>query len=256
MTPEKNEAPAGKEPENPWAFLESPPKEEPEKKDILRAKDVSKSYLTGYILKKGCLTLLVIFVALVACDMFLTSSKYHRDAEKIHVNAMRCSTRLKEISESLDCLIYPDKMSESMRDEVETVEITPDMTVADLIREAVRQGIPSEGRNGKYLCCPRSGEPYLVFSEPASVLLTKYGPHNQVPILMDPPDAHDESNLTMFVCRLFHMHSTDYAFTARVLYANGTIGTLTREEAEKLVAERSPVPFSFDPEPETEEKTE
>ena len=78
MTPEKNEAPAEKEPENPWAFLESPPKEAPEQEDVLRLKDVSKSWLTGYILKKGCLTLLLIFVALIACDMFLTSSKYHQ----------------------------------------------------------------------------------------------------------------------------------------------------------------------------------
>jgi len=251
-----DEGPAGKEPKNPWAFLESPPKDEPEQKDILRAKDVSKSYLTGYILKKGCLTLLLIFVAFIACDMFLTSSRYHRDAQLVHANAMRCSTQLKEISESLDCLIYPDKMSESMRDEVETVEITPDMTVADLIREAVRQGILSEGRNGKYLCCPRSGEPYLVFSEPASVLLQKPEPHNRIPIIMDPPDAHDESRLTMFISRLFHFHSTKYAFTARVLYADGGIETLTRGEAEKLVAERSPMPITLVPEPETKEKPE
>ena len=246
------EAPAAEEPENPWAFLESPPKEEPEQKDVLRVKDVSATWLTGYILKKGCLTLLIIFAALIVCDMVLTSSKYHREAEKMHANAMRCSTRLKEISESLDCLMHPDKMQESLRDEVGTVEIAPDMTVADLIREVVRQGILSE----KNFRCPRSGEPYLVFSEQASVLLAKYGPHDQVPIVMDPPHAHDESRLTMFVCRLFHMHSTDYAFTARVLYANGTIGTLSREEAEKLVAERSPVPITLVLKPETEEKAE
>ena len=36
MTTEKNETPAAEEPENPWAFLESPPKEEPERKDVLR----------------------------------------------------------------------------------------------------------------------------------------------------------------------------------------------------------------------------
>ena len=256
-TTDEAEAPAVEEPENPWAFLESPPKDEPERDDdVLRLKDVSKSWLAGYILKKGCLTLLIIFVALIACDMFLTSSKYNREARLVHANAMRCSTRLKEISESLDCLIYPDRMPDSLREEVEPVEITPDMTVADLIREAVRQGILSEGRNGKYLCCPRSGEPYLVFSERASVLLQKPEPHKHIPIVIDPPNAHDESRLTMFICRLFHMHSTDYAFTARVLYANGTIGTLTREEAEKLVAERSPMPITFVLEPETEEKPE
>ena len=251
-----DEGPAGKEPENPWAFLESPPKDEPEQKDVLRVKDVSATWLTGYILKKGCLTLLLIFVALIACDMFLTSSKYHKDAELVHAKAMSCKNRLREIEESLDYLSHPDKMQESLREEVEPVEITPDMTVADLIREAVRQGILSEGRNGKYLCCPRSGEPYLVFSEPASVLLQKPEPHKRIPIVMDPPHAHDESRLTMFICRLFHMHSTKYAFTARVLYADGGIETLTREEAEKLVAERSPVPITLVLEPETEEKPE
>ena len=256
MTTKKNKMTASEEPENPWAFLESPPKEEPERKDVLRVKDVSASWLARYILKKGCLTLLILFAAWVACDMFLTSSRYHRDAQLVHANAMRCSTRLKEISESLDCLMHPDKMQEPLSDKVEPVEITPDMTVADLIREAVRQGILSEGRNGAYLRCPRSGEPYLVFSEPASVLLQKPEPHKRIPIVMDPPHAHDESKLTMFVCQLFHMHSTDYAFTARVLYANGTIGTLSREEAEKLVAERSPVPITLVLKPETEEKAE
>ena len=230
----------------------SPPKEEPERKDVLRVKDVSKSWLTGYILKKGCLSLLLIFAALVACDMFLTSSKYHHDAQLVHANAMRCASWLKQISESLDCLTHPDKMQEPLSVEVEPVEITPDMTIADLIREVVRQRILRE----KDLRCPRCGEPYLVFSEPVSVLLTKTDSHNRIPIVMDPPHAHDESRLTMFICRLFHMHSTNYAFTARVLYANGTIGTLSREEAEKLVAEKSPVPLQLDPEPETEEKPE
>ena len=132
-------------------------------------------------------------------------------------------------------------------------ELRPEHTVTDLIQEIVNRGnLPPED-----VCCRYGdGLPYLVFPEPASVLLTKYGPHDQVPIVMDPPDAHDESRLTMFICRLFHMHSTDYAFTARVLYANGTIGTLSREEAEKLVAERSPVPINLDFEAKTEAKSE
>ena len=254
MKPEKNEAPAGKEPENPWAFLVSPPKEEPERKDVLRVKDVSKSWLARYILKKGCLTLLILFAAWVACDMFFTSSRYKYDAKRILTNAMLCSFQLRQIDIALNDLAHPDTMPETAppRDEVERVEITPDMTVADLLREALRQDLLDETG----LRCPQSKKPYLVFSEPASVLLQEEAPHNRIPIVMDPPDAHDEGKWTMFICRLFFSRSAEYAFTARVLYADGGIKILSREEAEKLVAERSPVPFSFDPEPETKEEAE
>jgi hypothetical protein len=130
------------------------------------------------------------------------------------------------------------------------------MTVADLIREALRQDILDGGPGGKYLCCTRTGEPYLVFPAPASVLLQEPEPHKRIPIIMDPPDAHNEGKWTMFICRLFISRSAEYASTARVLYADGGIRILSREEAEKLVAERSPVPFSFDPEPETKEEAE
>ena len=254
MTPEKNEAPAGKEPENPWAFLESPPKEEPERKDVLRLKDVSKSWLARYILKKGCLTLLILFAAWVACDMFFTSSRFHYDAKRILTNAMLCSFQLRQIDIALNDLAHPDTMPETepLRDKVERVEITSDMTVADLLRETLRQELLDESG----LRCPQSKEPYLVFSEPASVLLQEPEPHKRIPIIMDPPDAHNEGKWTMFICRLFFSRSAEYAFTARVLYADGGIRILSREEAEKLVAERSPVPFSFDPEPETKEEAE
>ena len=61
-----DEGPAGKEPENPWAFLESPPKDEPERDDdVLRLKDVSKSWLAGYILNKGCSFLIIILGVLI-----------------------------------------------------------------------------------------------------------------------------------------------------------------------------------------------
>ena len=256
MTTEKNETPAATEPKNPWAFLESPPKEEPKRDpDVLRVKDVSKPWLAGFILKKGCLTLLIIFGTLVGCSLILDST-YHRDADRIRARALHCVSHLRQISIGLDYLTRPDRIPEKLRDEIEPVEITPDMTVADLIREALRQGILDRGPGGKYLCCTRTGEPYLVFSAPASVLLQELEPHKRIPIVIDPPHAHDESKLTMFVCQLFHMHSTDYAFTARVLYADGGIETLSREEAEKLVAERSPVPITLVLELETEEKNE
>ena len=249
--PHDPNTPAAEEPKNPWAFLESPPKEEPEHKDVLRVKDVSKSWLAGYILKKGCLTLLIIFGTLVGCDIFL-DSMYHRDADRIRARALHCVSQLRQISIGLDYLTHPDRIPEKLRDKVEPVEITPDMTIPDLLREAAHGGKLDE----KCLHCPANGAPYHVFSEPASVLLQEPEPHKHIPIVMDPPHAHDEGKWTMFICRLFFSRSAEYAFTARVLYADGGIEILSREEAEKLVAERSPVPFKLDPEPGTKEEAE
>ena len=60
-----DEGAAPEEPENPWAFLDSEPEEEPERDDVLRLKDVSKSWLAGYILNKGCSFLLIILGVLI-----------------------------------------------------------------------------------------------------------------------------------------------------------------------------------------------
>ena len=59
-----------------------------------------------------------------------------------------------------------------------------------------------------------------------------------------------------FVCRLFYGGSAKYISTARVLYADGGIESISREEAERLVTELSPVPIEFYPEPETKEEAE
>jgi hypothetical protein len=175
--------------------------------------------------------------------MFFTSSRYRYDAKRILTNAMLCSFQLRQIDIALNDLACPDEKPETepLPDKIEPVEITPDMTVADLLREALRQELLDESG----LRCPQSREPYLVFSEPASVLLQEPEPHKRIPIVMDPPYAHDEGKWTMFVCRLFFSRSAEYAFTARVLYADGGIEILSREDAEKLVAEKSPVPISL-----------
>ena len=77
---------------------------------------------------------------------------------------------------------------------------------------------------------------YLVFPVPASAVLD--GSLQQpVPILMCPPGAHGDKRTP-------------------VLYSDGTVNRLTAEEAEKLVAERSPVPITLVLEPETKEKPE
>ena len=64
---------------------------------------------------------------------------------------------------------------------------------------------------------------YLVFPVPASVVFDD-SLQPPVPIVMCPPGAHRK-------------------FGTNVLYSNGDVKTLTLEEAEKLVAEQSPVPL-------------
>ena len=66
---------------------------------------------------------------------------------------------------------------------------------------------------------------YLMFPVPASVVFDD-SLQPSVPILMCPPGAHRE-------------------FGTNVLYSNGDVKTLTLEEAEKLVAEQSPVPLEI-----------
>ena len=63
---------------------------------------------------------------------------------------------------------------------------------------------------------------------------------------MDCPDSHMETD---FMVKLFMARDSytgkKYHLTARVLYADGGVGTISMEEAEKLVAEQHPVPFEI-----------
>ena len=136
----------------------------------------------------------------------------------------------------------------------EGVELPPDWTVADLIREAAgkdfqtHQPWPVESAaemrhrlEKEYLCRSVHYErkfpylrrqrvevtsPYLVFPVPASVVFDE-SIQEPVPILMCRPGAHDGKHSSM------------------VLYSDGTTNPLTPEEAEKLVAEQSPVPLEI-----------
>ena len=124
----------------------------------------------------------------------------------------------------------------------EEFELPPDWTVADLIREAVgkdRQAASpleeeffscrniSNVRSFPYLKRERVevSRPYLVFPVPASVVFDR-SLQQPVPILMCPPGAHGK-------------------YGSRVLYSDGSTKSLTAKEAEKLVAEQSPVPLEI-----------
>ena len=145
----------------------------------------------------------------------------------------------------------------------EGVELPPDWTVADLIREAAgkdfqtHQPWPVESAaemrhrlEKEYLCRSVHYErkfpylrhqrvevtsPYLVFPVPASVVFDD-SLQQPVPILMCPPGAHGDKHGSM------------------VLYSDGTTTPLTTEEAEKLAAEQSPVPLEIDFEALSEEE--
>ena len=140
----------------------------------------------------------------------------------------------------------------------EGFELQPDWTVADLIRAAVRKDFqkkiqthqPHTGESvaemghrleKEYFCRNIRYEravlnlrrkrkdivqPYLVFPVSASAML---GDSLQppVPILMCPPGAHGDKRGSI------------------VLYSDGNVEKLTAEEAEKLVAEQSPVPLKI-----------
>ena len=219
--------------------------------DYLRPGDVSASYLAGFILKRGCLTLLVILLGLIGGCIFLEPYQHRAIHARLYCTA--CTATLGHIGRVLYNMARPDEDPEFWQGVMEPLpEITPDMTVADLIREALqRKFIPEEE-----LCCPYSKRPYLVFPVPASVLLQPDDPHNRIPIVMDCPDSHMETDFRVkFFMPRDSYTGKKYHLTARVLYADGGVGTISMEEAEKLVSKYSPVPMEivFETKPEEEQ---
>ncbi len=96
-------------------------------------------------------------------------------------------------------------------------------TIPDVLREAAHSGELDE----KCLHCPADGAPYHVFSVPAMLVFQRSEDAAPIPIVMDLPGEHGEERGSM------------------VLYSDGTVRRLTTEEAEKLVAEQSPVPLKL-----------
>ena len=103
------------------------------------------------------------------------------------------------------------------------IERPPEWTVADWFqaarkdRQASASSLPEEE-----FFCTKNRQPYLVFPAPASVLFTASDP--PVPVLMCPPGEYG----------------------ANILYSDGTIVSVSREEVEQLVSEYSPEPIKLD----------
>ena len=244
MTTEKNETPAAKEPENPWAFLESPREEPPEHEDVLRLKDVSKSWLAKYILNKGCFFLVVFACLLIGLGMIQGEIEDRARLNKRY--AFDCVSRLSQIGKGLYYLVDPNRKDDPFASGQDTqeppFELRPEHTIADLIREALARGLLRE----EDLRC-RWGEghpPYLVFPLPASVLVMEHDPKNRIPILMELPEFHRKSE-TFWKIWQWLPGKGGYVSSPRVLWADGGAGIITMEEAEKFMKEHPPEPIKF-----------
>ena len=196
-------------------------------------------------MKNVLLILLVFLLGFVGGCLFI--EPYQHRAIHARIYCTECTARLGgHIGRVLYNMARPDEDLEFWQGVKEPLpEITPEMTVADLIREALRRGFIT----GKELRCPHSKRPYLVFPVPASVLLQPEDPQNRIPIIMDCPDSHVETD---FMVKLFMARDSytgkKYHLTARVLYSDRSVRNISMEEAEKLVAEHSPVPLELKPE--------
>lgn len=193
---------------------------------------------------KNVLLILLVFLLGFVGGCFIIEPYQHR-AVHARIYCTECTARLGgHIGRVLYNMARPDEDPEFWQGVKEPLpEITPEMTVADLIREALRRGFIT----GKELRCPHSKRPYLVFPVPASVLLLPDDPHNRIPIVMDCPDSHMETDfrVKLFMGRDSHT-GKKYHLTARVLYSDRSVRNISMEEAEKLVSKYSPVPVKLD----------
>lgn len=241
MTTEKNETPVAEDPENPWAFLESSPKEPEHDDDVLRLKDVSKSWLAGYLLNKGCSFLVIIVVVLIGIGAIFGEIEDRARLDRGY--AHDCISRLARIGKVMYYdLVAPngkDDPSASGQDTQEPpFELRPEHTVADLIQEILARGLL---REEDFRCPHGEGHPpYLVFPLPASVLLMEHDPKNRIPILMELPEFHRKSETFYKICQKLP-GKDKYNDSPRVLWADGGAGIISMEEAEKLVSKYSPV---------------
>ena len=170
----------------------------------------------------------VAVIALAGLVWFIGNVAYQHRAMVTYMYTGDCIQQLDFIDEAMFYLVTGDCINGSYRSLFETddreppVEIRPEHTVSDLIREALRRDL----LEGKDVCDMRGDrQPYLVFPVPALVVFDD-SLQPPVPIVMCPPGAHRK-------------------YGTNVLYSNGDVKTLTLEEAEKLVAEQHPMPLKL-----------
>ena len=177
----------------------------------------------------GCLIMLLVMTALFFLGLMLLPPLGQPSEHSLAVN---CFGNLMQ-----DWSILRWGLSDDNGDEAWTPP--PDWTLVDLIHEyeSRKYDYPPVFRGCVHIrpqtwieeirdSRETERQHYLVFPVPASVVFDD-SLQPPVPILMCPPGAHRE-------------------FGTNVLYSNGDVKTLTLEEAEKLVAEQSPVPLEIE----------
>ena len=177
----------------------------------------------------GCLIMLLVMTALFFLGLMLLPPLGQPSEHSLAVN---CFGNLMQ-----DWSILRWGLSDDNGDEAWTPP--PDWTLVDLIHEyeSRKYDYPPVFRGCVHIrpqtwieeirdSRETERQHYLVFPVPASVVFDD-SLQPSVPILMCPPGAHRE-------------------FGTNVLYSNGDVKTLTLEEAEKLVAEQSPVPLEIE----------
>ena len=244
--PQFEEDSAPEEQKDPWEGLASPLPEEPEQEDVLRLKDVSKSWLAGYILNKGCSFLLIILGVLIGIGAIFGEIGDRARLNKRY--AFDCISRLCQIGKGLYYLVHPDPSASGQNALEPPFELRPEYTVADLIQEVLARGLL---REEDFRCPHGEGHPpYLVFPLPASVLVEEYAasavrdPKSRIPIVMELPEFH-RKNETFWKIWQWLPGKDEYNSSPRVLWADGGAGIITMEEAEKFMAEHPPVPIDF-----------
>ena len=202
----------------------------------------------------------VAVIALAGLVWFIGHAAYEHRSIVTYLYTTECVSQLDKIDEAMYYLVTGDCINSSYRalfennDQDPPFEIRPEHTVSDLVREALRRDLLEE----KDVCDMRGGrQPYLVFPVPASWMWHDYfvkkgirEPAKDVPektpVLMDRPGAHMESAKLMMIYRIFTLRTgLSAALSSRVLYSDGSIGVISREEAEKLVSDLSPEPIEF-----------
>ena len=147
--------------------------------------------------------------------------------------------RMRPKTVSMDCKTYLLKQANRIildhyRKEMEKEDssLSRDSTVSDVI-----QAIPSDWIARFFYCNgPSRKYPYLVFPAPVSAVAGEPA-GEPVPVLMCSPDCfHAKAN-----CGI------------NVLYSDGSVRTIGKNEAEQLVSEYSPVPVELDFEAQPEE---
>lgn len=125
-------------------------------------------------------------------------------------------------------------------------KITSDTSSIDLIQECLRRGLIKNND----ICCPHSRKNFLVVSFPAFKFASiPWAEENKgfmdetsvIPVVIDQPNSHSYSRLWLFIFKLLNHGNSP--LTVPVLYSDGSVRTLSKEDAEEIILKYCPIPI-------------